>query len=395
MEMLLAKMPIAGAGPLVSIFLAGKVPMGCEERSLQLSERMEKATGVPLGATSLLRFEGLFTRRGDIASSGAKYCPVCVTECSNISHGRLLWELDAVTACPKHGVRLRSEKVCGAPPNEKLRLQERPFLSCVCSQCGSIGFRCINEQPEAATDYEVWTASEVGRLLELPRDALLGANAETVKEGILDATRQVFNGSREKASAAAELPKSSISNWTRGRRPPSIALILRFCYAAGASLPALVAGRFARAPTERRICSGQQVVSKRRYRRMKTDPKEIQEAIVLATLELNPPSVSALARRFGVCNTWLNRTWPEETQRLVVARNHVMQAEYQRLYQAALETYTAAAEALVSKGRIVGRKNLLRESGLPTFNNSTGRNRALLEVIARFQAEAFDVSADA
>jgi hypothetical protein len=93
-------------------------------------------------------------------------CLACFAATSNgtIPHGRLLWRLRDVEACPIHGNVLVTTE-CGAPRSSQLRPGQRVVLEGVCPKCGSIGRQCSSSTLVRATEEQMWKAWQIHDLL--------------------------------------------------------------------------------------------------------------------------------------------------------------------------------------------------------------------------------------
>lgn len=326
---------------------------------------------------SLARFGNVLGTQHLARAGSGRYCPECVRTGDGQQHGQLLWEVDCVQACPVHGVRLRAAGECGAPDTNKLILSRRPLIPGVCSHCGSIGFRCLSEKGQPASRSDIWVAASVGRLVALSTPRSQALSTEKLRLGLRDLVDQRFDGRTVNSALEAGLPRSIVGWWIRGDGMPTLGKLMALCYRAEADIVALIEGRYS-------YCESTGVklqVSKRRYKRTRSNWSDVGQALVAATHEEPVPSVSEIARRFGVSPQLISRRLPRETALLVSAFNAFRERQRNDSYNTAFNTYSASAIALKALGRPVSKGLLIRHSGLFNFGNDSYRKCALTEVI--------------
>jgi TniQ len=384
LEILLEAYPLVGIQHDLHTLLQRWGIHGTASIGLQLQERLQRATGVSVEVATLARFSRVLADVNLVRSRAREwfYCPCCVKEGDEPAHGRLLWEVQSVVACPKHRVRLRSTKLCGADAGEQLRPYQRPSMSGVCGHCGSVGFRCCVEAPEPASDAEVWVAEQVGRLLALPNETVTRVTKDSLQAGLVKLVESEY-GTVVEASLQAGLPRASVWSWTKTSMRPALAGLMQLCHHAGCDVVALLEGKFI---PLREVSAGVHKVVQRTYIRTTHTDDEIRQLLLLAATEEAPPTLSAFSRRLGLNEDAPRRRFPEEAQVLVAANSAYARAESQRKFDEALATYNAAAETLIDKGMPVGPKYLQQESRLVAFSQNEPRVRAMNTVIARYQS---------
>lgn len=352
-------------------------------RANRLIELLGVSTGVDLEATTLGRFQPTLSPKHLIRRKPF-YCPDCVRTdvdaVDKLPHGHLIWEVECVSACPLHGVRLRPADECGAPAKDLLPLNSRPKHSAVCNNCASIGFRCITVAPEKATDSEVWVARQVSRLVAMPKEETMSFTRERLQKGLVDLISARHGGSDVQAALNAGLSRNLVWYWTRTDMPPSLPLLLQLCASCNADPIALLRGCFEEA--EDRAPEQIQLVN-RSYRRLAVTPEQLRIALLAACSESPPPSATAVARRFNMTERRLRTLAPDELAQLVSLNTEHRRAMEEQSYAAALKAYEAAAIALRAEGKYVGDKYLQQRAGLAAFSHNHSRRRAIAEVLAR------------
>jgi plasmid stability protein len=312
----------------------------------ELKERLELATGVSLAGATLDKFKGIFAGTS-LTRLGSAYCPCCVQQGDGLPYVRLLWQVQCVTACPVHKVKLRPMTECGATSCAKLPIQKRPSLGGVCMQCGSVGFRCITEHAQLATAEEVWVAEQVARLIAMPATASL--SAESLRAGLLALVNDVYGGSVVRASTDAGLARASVCTWVKGATP-GLPWLLQLCFHAGADIVALVCGSI-RLLDDRSTAGRKHDVVPRSYTLAPVEEAEVREQLLKAAEEERPPSIQEFARQHGMHVDTPRKRFGNEARVLLLARQRFLGKEREEQYSKAVQMYTRAAHNLREQGK--------------------------------------------
>ena len=92
-----------------------------------IAEKLTELTGVEGIVSACLHGLTQLLSRTGLAANAYRFCPLCYAGDLFPLYGRVLWEFQAVKACPEHGVKL-VEHVCGASEGDRLRRSEMPLL---------------------------------------------------------------------------------------------------------------------------------------------------------------------------------------------------------------------------------------------------------------------------
>ena len=106
-----------------------------------------------------------YTNMQHLMSDTKKWCPLCFSEASQKGrvYGQLLWEIDAVEACPIHRIKLVSQCRCkGLSPLSALNVKH---LTGFCDSCGRSLLENNEEFIENASDDDITRAQLVAGLL--------------------------------------------------------------------------------------------------------------------------------------------------------------------------------------------------------------------------------------
>ena len=348
----------------------------------QLRPRLEAATGMSLAGSTLARFKGLFSSMNLVRANDPMYCPLCVLEDEELPYGRLAWEVQCVVACPRHGVVLRSEKVCGDSPSARLPIVRRPALRGVCMQCGSVGFRCVSAPTEPASEESVWIANQVRLLLEMTSDELSACSADALRSGLKSLVASTYGGSAVRASLDSGLSRASVSTWIAGKFLPGLPWLLQLCYNAGADIRSLIGGPF-RLVAEQLSSDGPSLRAvPRNYERSALNRSEIASLLVDAASMEDPPTIKALARQHGLHPDTTRHRCPAENALLAKASLARLSRMYEGQFNDSARAYKTAAQALVKDGQAVHARSVQERSGLVAFGQNRSRVRALQKTLA-------------
>lgn len=343
----------------------------------EVTKRLELATGQSLEACTLERFGGLLAPQGFSRLQDPKYCPSCVQEDPRC-HGHLAWDVGCVNVCPLHNVCLLSAKHCGAPNEEHLVLQQRPFLPSVCNQCGSVGFRCVVHDATPATAEQSWTAAAVAGAVAMSTEARGRCNAASVIAGLQMLVDTAYGGSSVRASLTAGLSRPSVGQWLLGRGKPSLTGLLRLCQGANCELSAVLQGDFQAVEVDRVPLDAP---TTRQYRASHVTTDELRSRLAEALNVRPAPTVAEFARQNSTSARWVRKLFPEEAGKLAEMGKIQREMERAQAYEEALATYKNAAEELISRGKRVSPKNVEKLSGLVAFSSNTKRRHALLAAV--------------
>lgn len=365
----------------------------------RLVQLLQAATGVDPSRSTLAHIANLVAEQHLVQAGPGRYCPVCV-RCDvafgedadpETGHGQLLWEVSAVAACPVHGVRLRQANACGAEEGSRLPVNVKPSLSHVCRGCGSISFRCVAGETEAATAGEIAAAHQIGRVLAAPRDMAEQWSEASLLTGLRAAIDAAFEGQVVRAARELGLSRGSVCTWAGGKGRPNLSALTRLACHAGLDLAEIFSGRAVRlvempqvqAEGKGEVKADAAVSRLRGYRRM-TDPKAIEQALRDAVLQEDPPSLRQVADLHGISPRQMRELWPALTDALVEVGATSRQQAAANAAAQALATYERSAMNLKEQGVAVTAKSLQKASGLVAFSQNRARVAAMRQVIRKF-----------
>ncbi len=335
-----------------------------------LRDGLEHATQQDLAQACMDRFAHVLSAQRMTRRAEGLHCQECVRQLGDdgLPHGQLLWELQVVSACPIHGVRLTSSDEC-AGQGKALPLNARPSLAGVCRACGSIGFRCTTAHPTPASSSELWVARQAAALVALsPAECALLTPA-SVRAGIGRVVKDCFGGQPVKAALASGLARATVLTWMKTPLLPSLDTLLRLCWTSNASLVDLLRGQHHAVSDTgtdgdaRSECE----VKERSYRRLNVDWLAVRQALLQEVEASESRSVEAVAAAFGVNRRQLLTKLPAETRALGQRTKARTQLRMQQRARELEARYEAAARALARDGLNVSTKSLQERSGLPVY----------------------------
>lgn len=382
---LLEALPLGNASINIEHLLRAWDVHGYGQSGPLLMTRLEQATSASLAPSTLKRFEHVLsavhlTRRRD-----SVYCAQCCAVRGEASpaYGRLLWEVQCVAACPRHGVTLRSTKVCGASAADRLALNHRPAMRGVCSDCGSIGFACIRSTPVVASDAHVWVAEQVGELLSLSESEVQALCSESLHAGLRAVIDGAFGGMVVPAAIESGLARATVLTWLKGTMRPALSMLVQLCLRAQASLVECLRGQYVVADAWCGNGLGPlEALAPRPYTRTLLTHEDIRRRLEYAIASEQPVSTRQLCDEMGVDTREARRRFPA-LMGTIARRSQVRNAmDDQRRYAVAFDLFRNAALELAAEGLPVTDKFVQARAKMAAFGMNPMRVKALADAIA-------------
>lgn len=340
------------------------------------SKAVAEMTGhATLESLTLLPLSGVVSTTG-LMSERRKWCPECLRcdQSEDIPHGRLLWEISIVEACPEHGVRLAD--TCGwcGLARPIWRNKRLPHL---CSVCGGPLWKC---SPRRNSNEDQLRISElVAEFLndpEFDRGAWKHA-ANGPAEFLRTAALLHFEGKTSRLASSLGISKGGMHEWCSGRHRPRFSRLVLIADRLGCSIADVLNGRAetTSSPTKR--------LPRVQSRRSDCDSERLnEEKARLASLSRQSPplSLSAIARELGTYTRALRARYPDQCRRIV--KRHA--ADKSRRRRKREEAIVEGIAALVTEGRISDLGEYQRLRRLTRFARASnlvaqGRRRARMK----------------
>jgi len=354
----------------------------------QVLANLQSATNMSLAASSMRRFRSVLTGTFLVHPRVGRYCPVCVRQEHDPEKkiAPLLWEVQCVECCPEHKVLLRDRMICGASLSDRLVLSQRPQLPGTCTQCGSIGFECIADEPVAASNVQVWVAQSVGRLLALTDARSQALSTLTMRAGLQDLVDRCYGGSVVRAAKDVGMGKPRVYEWINTNTQISLRSLMELCHRTGADAASLLEGRYASAPSTKEVVK----LAPRKYTKGASSWAEVERALKIAVTQEHPPTKEQLAQTLGVnLRAMRDRVRGASDHLALVGRIYRTQLREQK-FDELVARFTSVAFSIVAEGKSLNRKNLTQRTGIPAISKKGQGQRAINVVIQRFSAQRAD-----
>jgi hypothetical protein len=347
--------------------------------SMRFTELVEENTGVDVQAASMARFGTVVPAPYLVRQHHSVYCPMCVLSNSRSerAHSRLVWELEFVTACPRHGLKLQVRK-CGALASGRLDPAQKPRLPDVCRDCGSIGLRC-QEILETASVSELWIADQAAELVSISNIEVRALSLDRLRDGIASSVKHQFGGQPVKAAKMAGLARATVLTWLQGNSRPALGALFRYAIHAQASVVGLFRGEFLEAK-----CTEQSAPSRKTTKRKNWD--SIAKALREELASDAPVALNNFAAKHEVDGSQLKRKLPIESSILIEKAAAFKHRCAQRVHEQRVTDFTKVALELQREGIAVCRKNLETRTGIFCISRDRAPYRALMLVLQQFKA---------
>ncbi len=232
------------------------------------------------------------------------WCPCCLEEWRTSGHSiyePLLWAVPAGKICPQHGCRLEIPCPTCSRTSRWLAGRSRPGYCAHCHQWLGMGLMRPEEHEQEMIWFK-WCAQQVGTLLALVPPLTRIPSRARIDEGLPALLEQVSQGREMTFARLVGLSEKMGGSWFYLRQLPSVANLLRICFAVNLSLQDFLLGKQQITCTLR--SEGTPYLWDRSSRRSargfwKTaQVREKLEAIALSE-QVPPPSLQAVARQLG------------------------------------------------------------------------------------------------
>lgn len=323
--------------------------------SRALAEMTGHATLEPL---TLLSLTGVVSTTG-LMSEQRKWCPECLRceQSEEIPHGRLLWEVSIVEACPEH--RLRLANTCGwcGMARAKWRTKRLPHL---CAVCGGPLWKCSPRQK--ANGDQLRIAKLVADFLSDPRiDCGTWKCAANGPAAFLRAASLLhFEGKASRLASVLGVSKGGMHDWCRGTHRPRFGRLVLLADRFGCSLADVISGRAdATRPPTLRLPRAQS----RRPNSDATRLRELATRLLSLSRQAPPLSLAAIARELRT-QTGVLRARHTVLCRQIVKRYATERSRRRRERE---EVIVEGIAALVNDGRISDLREFQRLRRLTRF----------------------------
>lgn len=319
----------------------------------------------------------------NLASRNLRWCPLCLYEDldGNTPYGRLLWNLEAVTACPKHGVCLIDQ--CGCSPADAVRAQHRKYLPHLCRRCGrSLGHRGLAHMVPA-TPGEVHRSLLIHELLECDlfedgsrKSGLIGVSMFLQKE-----IQRVGNA----ASLARMIgvSKGSLHGWVNGHHHPPLPWIVRIAERRLVSIREVISGGLlgeSAKQSPNSLC-----VRERRAWAGSPGKREAARLELLDALSSNPPiRLTEVCKKLDIDRRILRMMHPDLVKSITSRWGEWSRKETKKRHMEKAVTIRFAAKEIALSGIIptVSRVSALLQGRVTIFSSARGECARICKAVA-------------
>jgi hypothetical protein len=299
----------------------GRLLNGLESWAQAGAQALETLTARPdLRFLTMSPWANVLSSWGLLRSTRA-WCAACYEEwrqTGQLIYDPLLWALEVVEICPRHGQPLAiqcPQTGCRAEP-----VLAPHALPGYCSQCGGWLGRLNHKRPpdasrrQGALRWPVWVAHSVGAMLAAAPTIPQPPRRENIAEAVSTCIHQFADGQREALAHQLRLtPTPTLRLWHLGLQLPQLAALLELCSRFGLSpLGVLTEGAKAvHAPRLEPFIP--KALQTRAPRHRQFDAEKARQALeaVLACQEQPPPSMTEVIRRLGYNHSHLHLRFPE------------------------------------------------------------------------------------
>jgi AraC-like DNA-binding protein len=288
-----------------------------------------------------------------LMSDKKKWCPLCFSEGAKDGrvYGQLLWEIDDVQACPKHGIKLVSQCQChGKSPLSPLNIK---YLPGICESCGS-SLSCDNDgSVEYASEDKVKRARLVADFLgdmEKLKQHLDKAPAG-IPVFLNSAVRHFVGGKAALFGDLIGIKKNTLHGWMHDKCIPPFPQIVDIAVTCGCSIAGVMLGE--RAIFKEPVLAAPCVEPRRPFRTVKTqkvDKERVKRQLEALSLQKPPMSVAEAAAKIGVSDRTLFKHFGDITKEMTRRVQAYRHAQSLRKFEGRCYLYRQSAEGLMQRG---------------------------------------------
>ncbi|MDH4163408.1 MAG: TniQ family protein [Nitrospirota bacterium] len=293
-----------------------------------------------------------------------RWCPLCFSEAARDGrvYGHLLWEIAAVSVCPKHGVNLVSNCICNNEDSQSNFSKVKPakiYLPGICSSCGRPLVETSMNMTTAASQREIKRAQIVGDML---------TDIERLKEGtngidvfLNNAVRYFAKGNATAFAKMLHIDKVSLHNWIHRTHLPSLYQIVEIALTFQCSMVDVMLGD--------RVAFGEITLDIqdrtqkpfRTNKRRKLSKNVVKRRLEALLTDIHPISLTSAVAKIGMGRRRLRRDYPD-IERRILQRNQAYRTSKQKsMVEQRYDLFRQCAAKLMSEGiepttRLVGER---------------------------------------
>ena len=195
-------------------------------------------------ALTMLSWAEVFPLFGLIRTDRA-WCPCCLEEWRTsgpIIYEALLWAVQAVKICAKHGCQLETQCPKCTRTSRWLTWRSRPGYCAHCHQWLGRDLK-RQEENEHETIWLRWCTEQAGMLLALAPTLTNTPGRTRIHQGLTTVLDQISQGRKMTFARLVGLSEKMVGSWFYQQQLPSVENLLRGCFAVHLSLQDFLLGK--------------------------------------------------------------------------------------------------------------------------------------------------------
>lgn len=344
-----------------------------------LATATEEATGRSglnrLTLTVFADFQG--TQR--LVARRRRWCPLCVAGAASYegAYGKLLWTLEAVTACPQHGCVLVED--CGCVTRPIIPAGQKKLHPGVCPKC----CRALNSTSCApaitATRENVMKSRLAMELLVLGQQAnfdIARSRARFVQ--FLHSASETLDGGGVRSFARRLCcSPGQLLGWMSGANVPNVPNLLHVLLTLRSSInAAFLEGRF----TLQGNAGSYPALAREKIRRRRNsiDLDAVRRALEKFAVRDPPPTVVSIAKELGMSREYLRKKFPVRCRE--ISRRYILWVRQAAAREAALRLDRASdiAHDMAARGVRPTKRGVIEAASLATdYRRKTSKGKIL------------------
>jgi hypothetical protein len=302
-----------------------------------------------------------YTNVQRLMSDIKKWCPLCLSEAVQEGriYGQLLWEIDAVQACPKHGIKLVNTCRCKrSAPLPSLNIKH---LTGFCDSCGHSLIQNNDEFIEKASADVVTRVQLVANLLGDVKRLKHNTGATVGISGFLKGAVEHFTeGNAAYFGRLLGIRKNTLHGWMHGKCIPTFPQLIEIAVACQCSIADIMLGHPGTFKEPYLINPHSAPRKSCRTRRPQKLDKELLKSQLKMLAAAEPPiSAATAAAKIGVSRRTLSRNFGNIARKITQRFRAHKHSESIYKFADRCDLYRQSAKKLLQQGirptrRLVG-----------------------------------------
>lgn len=324
----------------------GAVPETWAKRLGDLTVRTDliALTLVPLRA---------YTNMQRLTSGKKKWCPLCLFEAANEgrAYGQLLWEIAAVQACPRHGIKLVNQ--CGCRKSSRQSKRNVYRFPGYCGSCGCSLAHDRKESTESASCGEIARARLIAELLG-DMERLKGKTDDGsvgVSMFLRSAVEHFSGGNAALFGRLLGIKKNTLHGWLHGKFVPTFPQMVEIAFSCRCSIADVMLGKQPAFKEPELVITHERPHKSLRKRTTRKLGKDLVKRQLQALAQGNPPiSVAMAAAKIGVNRRTLFKNFGDIAKRINRRFQEYRHSEKARKLADRCDLYRQSAKRLMQGG---------------------------------------------